>query len=171
MKKITVRGLKGFSPPFSKGVVTPKENEKSIVLSVDWVTPQTMVELEEGEFYFPVLFNFDSEKELREELIREFQEFQGGKPQTFGAFLKQRREKEGVRQDHLAESIGISKSMLSMIESGDKPPPDSKTISKLAFQLGDFGKDDEYYFLARRIPEDMERKIFSDLETFRKLRE
>lgn len=170
-KKIIVRGLGDFSPPFTKAVVSPKETEKSVILSVLWIDPETSVPLERGEYYFPVLFNFDAEKELREELLRDFQESQDGKPLTFGTFLRNRREKEGARQDHLAESVGMSPTHLCHIESGKKPPPDAKTISKLAFQLGDFGKDDEYYFLARRIPEDMERKIFSDLETFRKLRE
>lgn len=170
MKKIIVRGLKDFDPQFPKGIVEVQETEKSITLSVSWVSEGTF-EVLGDRFYFPVNFNFESEKELREELVREFLEQYEAKPLTFGSFLRHRREKEGVRQDHLAASVGISKSMMSMIESGEKPPPDAKTISKIAFQLGEFGKDDEYYFLARRIPEDMERKIFSDLETFRKLRE
>lgn len=62
----------------------------------------------------------------------------------FGSVLKQLRAAFGLRQDELAQKLGISRSRIGMYETGQREP-DFETLEKLA----DFFNVDVDYLLGR----------------------
>ena len=58
------------------------------------------------------------------------------KPDTFGAWLRQRRKERDISLRRMAELVGVSFSYLSKVETGDMPPPGAETLALLGAQLG-----------------------------------
>ncbi len=56
-------------------------------------------------------------------------------PRSFGAFLRDLREKTGLKQNALAKAVGVSPSYVSYLEKGNKVPG-RRTLVKLARALG-----------------------------------
>jgi transcriptional regulator with XRE-family HTH domain len=52
--------------------------------------------------------------------------------QTFGAFLRDQREKQGLTLRKFAERCGVATSYVSNIESGSMPPPSAPIIERMA---------------------------------------
>ncbi|WP_081327457.1 helix-turn-helix domain-containing protein [Paenibacillus polymyxa] len=55
---------------------------------------------------------------------------------SFGQFIKSAREEKGLTLTQVAEASGISHSHLSRIESGDRNPPKTPVMQRLAKALG-----------------------------------
>ncbi|MFC2043979.1 helix-turn-helix domain-containing protein [Chloroflexota bacterium] len=87
---------------------------------------------------------------------------------SFGERLKELREKAGLSQGKLAETLGISFTYLSKLESGAKPPPSRKVIIKLAEAL--HCDKDDLIVLAGKLPSDITRML-RNRETLHSIRE
>lgn len=54
---------------------------------------------------------------------------------TFGAFLREQRETQGLTLRKFAELCGVAASYVSNIESGSMPPPSQPIIERMAIVL------------------------------------
>jgi HTH-type transcriptional regulator, competence development regulator len=80
----------------------------------------------------------------------------GGK-ETFGAVVRQERERLKIGLREMARQIGVSATYVSMIERDEFPPPAEDKISGIAKIIG---RDrDELLALAGKISSDLETKI------------
>ena len=69
---------------------------------------------------------------------------------TFGQRLRELRNHKGLTQHELADSVGISFTYVSKLETGALPPPRERTIVALANALD--GELDELFGLAKKLP-------------------
>ncbi len=65
--------------------------------------------------------------------------------EVLGRKIAQARKEAGLRQHHLAEAMGVGKSYVSMLESGQRKPTDeqietiARVLGKSVSELADFG--------------------------------
>ena len=89
---------------------------------------------------------------------------------TFGERVRELRTAKSLTQRQLAGKIGINFTYLSKIENDKLEQdqfPKEDTIKKLASTL--HGDLDELLLLARRIPEQIKRRIMQRPDVFRKM--
>lgn len=77
---------------------------------------------------------------------------------TFGEWLKEKRNTNGLSQVKLAKKIGIDKGYLSQVEAGLRPP--SEGLLKALAEYFSINED-EIRYVAGKIPEDI-AKILRD---------
>ena len=85
----------------------------------------------------------------------------------FGQILRKIREKAGLSQKELGDKVNVDFTYISKIESGAKPPPSKKVITKLATILNI--DEEEMLILAGNIPEDI-TEMLKNPDTIRYLR-
>ena len=73
--------------------------------------------------------------------------------QTFGAFIRAEREKQGLSARQFCKAIGISPSFVSQMERGLVPAPGEARIKQMAEFLG--RNPDELLALSGRISTDV----------------
>lgn len=85
----------------------------------------------------------------------------------FGQMLRELREKAGLSQRGLGDKVNVDFTYISKIESGAKPPPSKKVITKLATILNI--DEEEMLILAGNIPLDI-TEMLKNPDTIRYLR-
>lgn len=91
---------------------------------------------------------------------------------TFGHALRRVRGGKGITQRTLAEMTGIDTAILSRLETGEaRYLPNAETIQKIinALQL-DQAHADTLFMLAGRLPPDVEKKLLSRPQLFKRIR-
>ncbi len=84
-------------------------------------------------------------------------------PQSFGAFVRDKRVAKGYSLRRFAELLGLSPTYLSHVEQGKVvSPPTSDRVRKMAELLGE--SPDELIAMAGRVPDDLPKIIQSQPE-------
>lgn len=84
-------------------------------------------------------------------------------PQSFGAFVRDKRVAKGYSLRRFAELLGLSPTYLSHVEQGKvDSPPTSDRVRKIAELLGE--SPDELIAMAGRVPDDLPKIIQSQPE-------
>ncbi|MCU0726455.1 MAG: LexA family transcriptional regulator [Planctomycetes bacterium] len=80
---------------------------------------------------------------------------------TFADHLREARRRSGLTQTDLAERAGLTGSYISLLESGKKPPPSDRVLSRLSRALGVPESDLAEVAHLDRTPEDVRQKILA----------
>jgi transcriptional regulator with XRE-family HTH domain len=64
-----------------------------------------------------------------------------GGAETMGTAIRRLRSELGISQEELARASGLHRGHLAIIEAGGKPSPGLRTVTKIAYGLGERGPD------------------------------
>lgn len=78
---------------------------------------------------------------------------------TFGPLLRRARKRAGLTQENLGKKAGLTGSYISMLESGRKPAPHSRVVSRLAKALGTAARPLQDAAALERAPDPLRRKL------------